>query len=217
MAHLPITCTASISMMESPMEMRLVTASKLSVRCTCKKACTFQAWQSPGNSCSKAPRAEITSMGRVPRRAFTSGRQRPAECCTQPSVALVMMTALPCWQAMESREAETLSRALSCSLVDAGTPPKCCITSSMCVVAISVSSQSKMVTVCADFGRSSCGMKAREAPSLRMYARRKSSFARFCTCCSTADTTTSSSSPMVRRVDSIRLGVSCLVMPTFIR
>mmetsp|Transcript_4363 Transcript_4363/g.13466 ORF Transcript_4363/g.13466 Transcript_4363/m.13466 type:complete len:210 (-) Transcript_4363:72-701(-) len=166
--QLPMTCTASISITESPIETRFVTASKQSVRCTCRNACTFQAWQSPGKARSYAPRAEMTSIPRLAISSLTSGMHRPAECCTQPSVAFVIMTTLPDVSARASSAAETRSSGLSCSLVEDGMPPKCCITNSTCVVAISVSSQSKMVTVCADFGRERCGMNARDAVSFWM-------------------------------------------------
>lgn len=100
--------------------------------------------------------------------SLTIGMHSPAECCTQPSVALVMITTFPDFPASVSSAAETRSSGLSCSLVEEGMPPKCCSTSSTCVVAISVSSQSKMVTVCADLGRESCGMNARDAVSFWM-------------------------------------------------
>mmetsp|Transcript_7822 Transcript_7822/g.20148 ORF Transcript_7822/g.20148 Transcript_7822/m.20148 type:complete len:307 (-) Transcript_7822:24-944(-) len=223
--QLPITCTASISITESPMEIRFVTASKFSVRCTCKKACTFHAWQSPGNACSYAPRAEMTSICLLTSSSLTAGMQSPAECCTQPSVALVMITTFPDWPARVSRAMLTRSRALSCSFVDAGTPPKCCITSSMCVVAISVSSQSKMVTVCADLGRESCGMNARLAVNFWMYASRKSSVARGrdgacaseCAMTSTSSSEYASSEAGAPSANGAAASSSRFVMPTFIK
>ena len=62
----------------------------------------------------------------------------------------------------------------------AGMAPCCRCSISKCVVQSRVSSQSNMVTVCAVFGRDSCGMKARERSSFSMYLMRMSSCERAC-------------------------------------
>ena len=60
----------------------------------------------------------------------------------------------------------------------------------------SVSSQSKMVTVCELFGRLSCGMNARECSSFLIYPRRMSSLERLADAWRTATTSTGCSSPV---------------------
>ena len=102
----------------------------------------------------------------------------PDECCTQPSEALVMMKTLPAAIACKRIWCTTFSSCASWSRTCTGMAPYCRCTASRCVVHSRVSSQSKMVTTCACFGRLSCGIDALDCSSFLMYAARIESLVR---------------------------------------
>ena len=102
----------------------------------------------------------------------------PDECWTQPSEALVMMKTFPAAIACTRIWCTTFSSCASWSRTCTGIAPYWRCTASRCVVHSSVSSQSKIVTTCACFGRLSCGIDALDCSNFLMYPARIESLVR---------------------------------------
>mmetsp|Transcript_155999 Transcript_155999/g.500243 ORF Transcript_155999/g.500243 Transcript_155999/m.500243 type:complete len:220 (+) Transcript_155999:310-969(+) len=148
-----MTCTASISKLESPNETRFVMILESSFRCTSKKAWIFHLPTSPGKCGSYFVRADITSI-------FCNIGSRPgthfaALYSTQPNIALVMIKVCPSLCASSNSLAPAASISRRCRST-AGSRAWSCRKFKK-EVHNNVSSQSKMITVWCFGGLWACG------------------------------------------------------------
>mmetsp|Transcript_119622 Transcript_119622/g.333814 ORF Transcript_119622/g.333814 Transcript_119622/m.333814 type:complete len:204 (+) Transcript_119622:169-780(+) len=168
---LPITCTASISKLESPSEMRFVMICESSWRCTSRKAWIFHLLTSPGKCGSYLWRAEITCT--FCRTGSISGTHFAELYSTQPLIALVMMKVWPSRMASSISFRAAFSMSRRCRSTTGGSTCSCRRLRKD--VHSKVSSQSNMMTVWCLGGRCAWGSQTCEYESFRRKFTRKSS------------------------------------------